>query len=118
MAYQAIEFPTFQPSMRVIVAITNAFPASVTTSFPHQYLDGTIVRLYIPKAYGMQQANGLQGTIIITGNTTFNIDIDTTSFDVFAVPSTPPPLKQFAQVVPIAEVTETLLAAVQNVLPY
>jgi len=118
MAYQAIEFPTFQPSMRIIVAITNAFPASVTTSFPHQYLNGTIVRLYIPKIYGMQQANELKGTILITGDTSFNIDIDTTFFDSFVVPSTPPPLKQFAQVVPIGEVTETLLAAVQNVLPY
>lgn len=118
MAYQAIEFPTFQPSMRIITAITNAFPAEITTSFPHQYLDGTIIRLHIPIVYGMQQANNLFGTIEVTGSATFNIAIDTSLFDIFSVPSTPPPLKQFAQAIAIGEVPETLLAAEQNVLPY
>lgn len=115
MAYQAIAFPTFQPSMRIITAITQTFPAQVTTSFPHQYLDGTIVRLYIPKGYGMLQANQLTGIIVVTSPTTFNININTTSFDAFMIPA---PQKQFAQVVAIGEVNETLLAAVQNVLPY
>lgn len=115
----AIRFPVFQPAMRIITAITNSYPAIVTTSFDHQYVDGTIVRLYIPPADGMQQANQLFGPIIVLSPTTFSIDIDTTSFDVFAIPSAPPPfINTCAQSVPFAEINSTLNAAVQNVLPY
>jgi hypothetical protein len=41
------------------------------------------MRLNIPKGYGMQQANQLQGEITVTGDTTFTIDIDTTQMDPF-----------------------------------
>lgn len=81
--------PIFQPARRLIDSITNAFPAVVTTTFAHQYKDGTIVRLDIPPADGMQQANQLTGTIVILSATTFAIDIDTTHFDVFAIPAAP-----------------------------
>lgn len=109
--------PTFQPAMRIITAITNAFPASVTTSFAHNYSTGTIVRLIVPMGFGMLQANNLTGTITVTSDTTFTIDIDTTSFDTFAVPSeNPGHYYTKAQVVPIGEVNEILTAATQNVL--
>lgn len=83
MAILAYRRPVFQKAMRIITAITNAFPASVTTSFNHNYITGMIVRLNIPMGYGMQQANQLYGPIIVTGNTTFTIDIDTISMDPF-----------------------------------
>lgn len=81
MAILAIASPTFQPAMRIISAITNASPATVTTTFDHDYVSGTVVRLHIPTGFGMYQANKLQGEITVTGTTTFTIDIDTTDFD-------------------------------------
>jgi len=81
----AIEDPVFQRAMRVISSITNDYPAVVTTTLAHQYLDKLIVRLIIPKGYGMIQANRLYAPIIVTGDTTFTIDIDTRYFDIFIV---------------------------------
>lgn len=109
--------PIFQPAMRVVTAITNANPASVTTSLNHLYITGMIVRLDIPPGVGMQQANQLTGTIFVTGSTTFTISIDTTAFDPFVIPSMPPPAYTCAQCVPVGEDADILTAAVQNVLP-
>jgi len=74
-----------------------------------------IVRIDIPPADSMQQINGLTGTIIVTGPTTFSIDIDTKHFDVFSIPVTR--YNTCALVVPIGEVAATLKAATINVLP-
>lgn len=113
----AIANPIFQPAMRLIQSITNANPAIVTTTFAHLYISKTIVRLDIPPACGMQQANQMTGTIVVTGPTTFAIDINTTLFDAFAVPVSPPAyVNTCAQVVPIGESNDTLSAALQNVL--
>jgi hypothetical protein len=113
MPILAFQHPIFQPAMRIIAAITNANPASVTTTFAHQYITLTIVRLDIPIGFGMTQANQLFGTIIVTSPTTFTINIDTTQFDVFVVPAG---TEQYAQVVPIGEDSSTLKAATLNVL--
>lgn len=112
--------PTFQPAMRLIDSITNAFPAVVTTTFAHQYKDGTIVRLDIPLADGMQQANQLTGAILIRDATSFYINIDTTYFEPFVIPAMPAANTFIcAMVVPIGELNETLKAALVNVLnPY
>lgn len=105
--------------MRLITAITQSNPAVVTTSFAHQYVSGTIVRLDIPQADGMQQANQFFGPINVLSTTTFSIPLDTTNFDPFAIPVSPPfYVNTCAQAVPIGEVTPILTAAVQNVLPY
>ncbi len=61
--------PIFQPAMRLIAAITNANPAVVTTTFAHLYLTGLIVRLDLPPAVGMPQANGMTGTITVLSPT-------------------------------------------------
>lgn len=110
--------PIFKPAVREIIAITNAPRASVTTSFAHGYLTGLIVRLYIPHYFGMEQADRLKGSIEVTSPTTFIIDINTTSFDPFAVPTYIPPNAPYeiAQVVPIGEVTETLTSSFRNIL--
>jgi hypothetical protein len=116
--YYANPNPSFQPAMRLIAAITQANPASVTTTFAHQYNSGLIVRLDLPPAVGMQQANQMTGAITVTGDTTFTIDIDTTYFDAFAIPASPGAHENTAaQVVPVGEVNESLLSATQNVLP-
>ncbi len=110
--------PIYQPAMRLIASITRAFPAVVTTTFAHQYYNGTIVRLDIPPADGMQQADQYVGAISVTSDTTFTIALDTTNFDAFAIPGMPSPATNIcAQVVPIGEVSETLQAATVNVLP-
>lgn len=110
----AVADPIFQPAMRVITAITNGFTAQVTTSFAHDYLDGMIVRLYVPRDYGMIQADKKMGTITIVDSTNFLIDIDTTYFDAFVVPMS---TNVNAQVVPIGEVNNTLQASTLNILP-
>lgn len=115
MAILAQQYPVFQRAMRIVSGITNAFPAAVTTTFNHQYQTGMIVRLLVPDGYGMVQANQLYAPIIVTGNTTFTIDIDTTNFDVFSAPSSP---SQYSQVIPMAEITSLLTNATVNALPY
>ena len=105
--------------MRIITAITNANPAVVTTSFAHQYLDGTIVRLDIPPAVGMPQANNFVGPLLVTSTTTFALPLDSTNFGTFAIPVDPlPQINTCALVVPVGEINSTLLAATQNVLPF
>lgn len=113
----AYQHPVYGPAMRLITVITNANPAVVTTSFPHNYVTGTIVRLDIPPADGMQQINGMTGTIVVLSPTTFAINIDSTLFDTFAIPVAPTPTTQIcAMVVPIGEDNGQLTAAVQNIL--
>lgn len=106
--------PIYFPAMRLISAITQAYPALVTTTFAHDYATGLVVRLDVPQEYGMQEINKLVGTITVTSSTQFTIDIDTTQFQAFVVPGSP---VQAAQVVPIGEVNETIYLATQNILP-
>ena len=116
--YYANPTPIFQPAMRLITAITQANPAVVTTSFDHDYITGTVVRLNIPPACGMQQANQLTGAISVISPTTFSIDIDTTQFAPFVIPTFTPHVNSAAQVIPVGEVNAILTAATQNVLPF
>ena len=130
--YYAVEQPTYQPAMRNILSITNAYPAVVTTTFDglvpgdHLYKTGLIVRLVIPKGYGMEQLDLKYAPITVLSSSTFSIDIDTASFDPFISPSAPIDIKgsKFtrdpdpAQSVPIGEINSQLINAVQNVLPY
>lgn len=109
--------PLFQPAMRQITAITNANPALVTTSFAHNYPNGTIVRLNVPPYFGMLQANQLQGTITNNGNPNqFLIDIDTTQFSPFVIPIDQWWYNINANVVAIGEENDTLQAAEHNSL--
>lgn len=122
MAILAVESPTFQPAMRIIDLITNGNPTIIITSFPHDYVTGEIVRIVIPRTpfnsigWGMAQIDNLTGTITVTGEDTFTINIDSTRFDTFhegfALTA-----DQFCQVVPIGEINEILTAATVNVLP-
>lgn len=118
MAIQAQMRPVFYPAMRIITAITNDFPASVTTSFAHGYGSGLIVRLVIPLGFGMQQANDLFGCITVTGTTTFDIALDTRYFSPFVVPVSGPASLQSAQCVPFGEINNTVYQATVNSLPY
>ena len=119
MAWYANPSPTFQPAMRLISSITNANPAVITTTFDHDFVTGTVVRLHIPPGYGMEQADTLQGAITVTGTDTFTMPIDTSLFDVLTIPgSIPWYVYSYPHVIPIGELNSLLDAAVQNVLPY
>ena len=105
--------------MRLISAITNANPASVTTSFDHDYGTGDIVRINIPRWFGMVQADQLVGTITVTGTDTFTINIDTSGFNTFAIPAPVPwYVNSYPMVTPVGEVTTKLDGATQNTLPH
>ena len=109
----AEESPTFQPSLRVVVAITQTNPAQITTSFDHDYESGLLVSFRIPKRFGMVQMNNLVGEITVTGPTTFEVAIDATEFDAFALPVAQ---RQCAQVVPFGSINSTIDLATKNVL--
>ncbi len=110
--------PLFGPAMRLIAGITNSNPAVVTTTFANGYITGTIVRFDIPVPCGMQQINSQTAPITVLSPTTFSVPIDTTTYDIFAIPGMPSPHDNIcAQVVPIGEVNSILTAAVMNLAP-
>lgn len=115
--YGAIVNPKFMPAARDIVAISNASPLQVTTSFAHSYLSGLIVRLYIPRNFGMVILNKVKGSILVTGPTTFTMNIDSTHLDPFVVPADQPGDNLTpAQVVPVGEDTDILTQSFVNIL--
>lgn len=114
----AVQYPMFQPAMRLITGVTASSTATVTTSFDHDYLAGLEVRLYIPVGFGMVQANHLVGTILeVPTTSSFIVSIDTSSFDPFIFPSPVPwYINSYPLVVPIGEINSTLLQSTRNIL--
>lgn len=80
------------PSSLLITAITRSYPMVITVEIGDEsvadntYIAGMCVKFFIPKSYGMQQANGLTGTITAINGSDFTIDLNSTYFDVFSVP--------------------------------
>jgi hypothetical protein len=83
---------TFVPGHVLVTGITQAIPAVVTCSTDHNLTTGQIVRLNIPKAYGMQDLNNRLVQITDLSTTTFSIqerqvpetvNIDSRSFQAF-----------------------------------
>lgn len=114
MPISPVQYPSFQPAMRQITAISNSFPAVITTSFNHNYYDGLIVRLDIPLNFGMQQVNGLFGVVTRIDATHFSLPIDTINFDPFVIPVN---ALQGAQSVPIGQDTMIIWQATRDVVP-
>jgi len=80
--------PYYYPRNAVITGITAANPMVVTTSTNHGYTVGQQVRIRVPSAFGMVQANNLQGVITAVTSTTFTIgSIDSSAFTAFAWPA-------------------------------
>ena len=87
-ACYAVLYPTYQPAMRIVTAISQTNPAVVTTSFAHQYNSGIIVRLDVPVANGMQEISSMpypnkSYLITVTGATTFSVPVDATQFSAY-----------------------------------
>jgi hypothetical protein len=81
------------PSSLLITNITRSLPMIVsvqignTTTEANTYIVGMAIRLFVPISYGMYQANNLVGTIIAINGNDFSINIDSTNFDNFVIPS-------------------------------
>lgn len=58
-----------------------------TTTEANTYIVGMAVRLFVPQTYQMYQANNLVGTIIEINGLDFTLNIDSSQFDAFIVPS-------------------------------
>lgn len=81
------------PSSLLITAITQSAPMVVTvaignsSSEANTYIVGMAVRLFVPVSYGMYQANNLVGTIKAINGANFTLNIDSSLFDPFHIPS-------------------------------
>jgi hypothetical protein len=105
-----------EPRALYITAISKATRAVVTTSCDAtlDYVVGMKIHFSIPQGMGMQEMNGLTGTITAIGaytsNATYNltVDIDSTNFSTFAFPaSTAVPTSQlFATLAPAGQSTQ------------
>ena len=82
---------TFIPSTLLITAISKSLPMQVTFTVPstgsNTYIPGQLVRLKIPRSYGMSQANGLTGRILTVSLNSMTLNIDSSAFDTFTVPA-------------------------------
>jgi len=107
--------PRYQPAMRLVTNITCDVKTVITTSPDHDYVTGLIVRLYVPENYGMRQINGFVGPITVLTADTFSMDLDTTSYDSFLAPVSPPYYRFTALVVPVGNVLDVYNVAARNV---
>jgi len=98
---------TFTPPRSAIANITQTVKCTVITATPHGLTTGQVVRLHVPKNYGMVELNQMLVSIIVGSPTIFNIQmtqtpypifIDSTTFTPFTIPAQP----QFtAEVLPV-----------------
>lgn len=81
------------PSSLLITAATRAFPMVITVAIgntsteANTYIVGQNVRMTVPTTYGMFQANGLVGTITAINGSNLTLNLDSSGFDAFAIPS-------------------------------
>ena len=80
------------PSSIAITAITQSYPMVITIdlnpiSEANTYIAGQLVKLNVPITYKMFQADGLSGIILNVSGSDITLDIDSTLFDPFVVPS-------------------------------
>lgn len=94
------------PEYLYVTEITKATQAVVRTSIDPSafYVVGQKLRFSVPQSYGMNEINGLTGTItaISSANYTMTVDINSTSFTTFAFPASSgsPTTAAFATVAP------------------
>jgi len=95
-------YPGSNPGRLNISNITAANPMVVTTLSNHGLTVGQQVRLRVPSAFGMVQANNLQGIITAVTTTTFTLGaVDSSAFTAWAWPATTSVPFSPAQVVPV-----------------
>lgn len=100
----------FVPNRQEVSTITNANPGVVTTTQDHGYDTGLCVRFFFPLDVGMNQLRDIVVKIIRIDDTNFSIGLDTSNFDSFSPVGT----LQSPQVIPVAEVADSLSQATEN----
>ncbi|HXQ33863.1 MAG TPA: hypothetical protein VN843_07620 [Anaerolineales bacterium] len=81
------------PSSLLITNITQSVPMVVSVAIGNSateantYIVGMSIRLYVPKTYGMFQANNLVGTIKAINGFDWTLNLDSSQFDPFVIPS-------------------------------
>lgn len=75
------------PSQLLIVGITQSCPMQITFTVPgdsaNTYIPGMLVHLFVPRTWGMYQADNLVGKILTIGSSNMTLNIDSTNFDPF-----------------------------------
>ena len=69
------------------ISRSNPMVVTITDSDENTYIVGQAVYLSVPSSYKMFQANGLTGVITEINVDNFSLDINSTQFDTFVVPS-------------------------------
>ncbi len=78
--------PIYYPAHRVIVDISAASAAVVTTSVDHDYTVGQEIRMSVPAGSSMIEMDGLLGTVTAVSASTFTVDVDSSAFTAFTFP--------------------------------
>lgn len=74
---------------------------TIVDSIYNTYVVGQLVCLTVPPAYGMFQANELTAKIIAIDEDDFTLNVNSSSFDVFAIPAPSiPPVSRPASLAP------------------
>lgn len=78
------------PSQLIITGISQSSPMIVNFTVPqasfNSYHIGQLVKLRIPRPWGMMQADGLTGKILSLGINIMMLNIDSSHFDAFVTP--------------------------------
>lgn len=81
------------PSSLLITSISQSAPMVIgvsiqnATTEANTYIVGMAVKLTVPQTYKMYQANNLVGTITAISGSSFALNLDSSKFDAFVVPS-------------------------------
>jgi len=117
--YSIVNFnPLFYPRRRIVVNITRANPAQVSTAIPHGMTAGQAIRFEIPSVSGMVQlssssANNYRvATVVqVIDDYNFTINVDTTAFAAFTWPTIAQQPSSFPQFSPVGEDTAAALVS-------
>jgi len=108
--------PIFSPFKNNITGMTAASPMVVTLAVTHGLSVGEKVRLKVPSAFGMVEANDLIGEITAVGTNTISLDIDASAFTAFAFPTSAVAAAGVtpAHIVPVGDAATVLAGSMDN----
>jgi len=108
--------PSYVPAVNWITKITQAAQAVVTLSVTHNLAVNDQVRLIVPSAFGMIQADQQTAKVVAvsTANNTVTLDIDSSAFTAFAFPASASVPFTHAQLVPYGDVANGVDQALDN----
>lgn len=108
--------PLYVPERNWITNISQAASAVVTLSVTHNLAVNDKVRLIVPSAFGMVQADQQVATVtaVSTANNTVTLDLDSSAFTAFAFPASAGVPFTHAQLVPFGDVANGVDQALDN----